>query len=582
MVFGYSSSQCAKASNAEEQAAAKAGQRRDPIATLGSSTIYAESVEKAFEQQKQQFMQMQSQQGGTTEPLAPGLEASSYAQAVVSQVTQAVITEVAKENGVIIADDAVRSNIEKALNEQLDRIKAQLISDKKLQTGASEADFDAALQKNMGISLAKVRTRTDEILADPVQKQQAVAEILQKDLLDKMKSKVNPSEDDVKKSTATMTVHRIFVSKTDRKVLDEALEAIKKGMKFEDAVNKYSQDPKFGDGKLTDNPRPFMMTQAFSDPGLADMKNAKAGFVSKVCEEIDGFAVYKVVTFTNDLKDYEKDRAKARDTLVTQLANAQYSAAVKAKQDKGDIAWKSAGFKALYEVGMALAKLDKSDTKFQEVLGMGGSADDMFGRRAMAYAKYFAMTQIWQKLDEAGKTKQAPKRIEVLQGMLEITDSPDLRLDMVDCFIRLKDKAVAEQLALAANNNFAYLGATGKLNFDKVVELSDKAKAAGLLDAKGEAEVLKAQDKWKAEYKRVQDEISKQKAEEEKMRKQAEEENKKAEAEAKKQDEAAKKQAASGRPGEPSPAPPTKPLDSSALGGAPSTTPPASPSKPGG
>lgn len=579
MVFGYSSTQCSRARNEEELMKQKQGSKQgEAIASLGTSSIFAESIEQAFAAQKDQFNQMQNQQGGQAEPIAPGIEASAYAQALVATVTQAVVSEVAKENGVTIADDAVRANLDKSMKEQLDRIKAQFISDKKLKTGASEAEFDAILQKEMGVSLAKVNERVEQILADPMQKSKAISEMLQKNLLDHFKSTINPTEDEVKLSAASMTVHRIFVSKADRNKLDEALEAIKKGMSFEDAVNKFSQDPKFGEGKITDNPRPFMMSQALGEPGLADMKNAKIGYVSKVCEEPDGYSVYKVLTMSNDPKEYEKNKAKLREGLVGQLANAKYSAAVKAKQDKGGISWKSTGFKALYDVGMALAKADNNSKVFDEVLNMNtANTADMYGQRAMAYAKYFAMSQVWNKLDDAGKTKRAPQKIEVLQSMLQVFDSPDLRLDMAECFLRLKDKAVVEQILLAANNNMSYLGANGKLNFDKVTETLAKAKTAGLVDAKAEGEILKAQGQWKTEYKRVQEEIAKQKAEEEKMRKQAEEESKKAEEEAKKKAETEKKSggASTATPG-------TKPLDSSALGGTPPATPPSAPAKPGG
>lgn len=503
--------------------------------TVGSTPVRADVVSMGMQQQMQETNQ---QFGGMADMLPPTFQAQAAGRAVAMLIDTASFLPLAEKNGIKLDDASLLAASKQEFEDTKQSVRSAYIQQGLIKPTATEAEFSEAVKKKEGRSIAEIEKERDEnlqkSLQDPAKKEDLRISLARTALVQGLMSRLKVSDDDVKKSFETITYKKIVLKSgmpggTPEVRAEAVLKALKGGMKFEAAMDKYSNEVPPAKQKLSTMAALTTGGAALeSDATLAPLKTLAAGKYSEVVDIPDGKAIYYVVTrdpnlpkdFATGIENYRRSVARQKVTADIDKQLAEF------KKQSGAVKWNSLGIQALYEYSMAPGTSpfgggNVDTAKMQEILTLaekGLAKSNGYDTEAAAMAQFGAIEALYMA-PGADQKALRPKRIASVEKLLETTESFRLRMDLVDLY--LEDKAnekAADQLLLAAQYNAA-LDDSGKQRYDQLFQKLTTMRAQNQLTTDQAKSVVAELDRWKkdkAENDRLEAEAKKAAAEAEK------------------------------------------------------------------
>jgi len=262
------------------------------VAEVNGVKIYNSELERQVQAQLGNHMdQFQGAEGQK-------MLATFKAQILDMLIDNELIVQEAKKKGFRVS--------KKEIDDRIKEIRGQFKSDQ---------EYKAALQQ-AGLTESDVPRQVERMI---------YAEKLLADLFKGVKATDKEIEDYYKKNEASFivpeSVKLSHIFSTSESTATKALEAIKGGMSFEEAVSKYSEDLATlqlkGDlGTQTAT----TLQQGFGDDFAKAVMALKAGEVSKVIKSAMGYHIVKVFA---KLPQAKKTLAEAKNDIILQVENAR-------------------------------------------------------------------------------------------------------------------------------------------------------------------------------------------------------------------------------------------------------------------
>jgi len=179
------------------------------------------------------------------------------AEVLEEQITQALIAQAAKKEGISISDRDLNREIDKLVDEQVKQERERAAQGKDM----TDQQFEMVIRNSMGKSLAAWR---EELKQSWEPRRPLIRQaLLHQKLTEKVAKVPNPSDEELKRSYDLLTIHHILIS-TDkrteeqaRKRAEEIMQKLKAGRDFARIAREFSDDPgsKQTGGSLGDIPR---------------------------------------------------------------------------------------------------------------------------------------------------------------------------------------------------------------------------------------------------------------------------------------------------------------------------------------
>lgn len=523
--------QCAKRSGPGDQGE---GEEKKVVATaigkVGSTDITLQSLEQNYTEMQAQF--------GKTELVSD--QALIYAAALRRIANDAAQDELATSKSVTVDDAAVKKQAEEMSAFQVENFKNSLIQQKKLKAGASQPDIDKAMSE---ATQGKIKSEADakkfivdKTLAEPSTLKSLKSTLIRQKLNEAMASGTTLSDDDLKASYSTLAVVRVFINKkpgTDsaakiKKVEDE----LKAGKSFESVVDTYSEDEAITGKKKSESQRPISGFQMFSNPEYAPFKTAKDGFVTGVIESELGYEIIKLIKKTSGIPpNFEKEKETQRKSILNMVGGSKVEAELKKLAETAK--WTDPTFDLLSKYSLAIdpATGELPSNKIAEFASVEPIKSSTEGVQQIAnLIVYKISNSVWKTYSDADKTKNADRRVAILQSSLQTADGPEIHLELAETLRAKGDKSAAEELMTAATRLHSVTSTGQKIFSDIGAELA-KQEAAKLISPEQAKEARAALEEWKKTKAQADAEEKKQaeeqrKAEEAAKKEQAEQEKK--------------------------------------------------------
>jgi len=470
-------------------------------ATVAGKPVSASALDAAIDGQAQQMAQY-------------GLPAEQSAQFIGSAIAQPLrgvaISTIAEKKGVMITDQSVRDFVAKQFQTAVDAARAQLIQQKKLKEGATEAELDAAIKKEFKRSLTEIKTeqnaKLDTDLKDPKTRGPILSQVAEPVLVASLASKSMPSADEAKKSFDELTVKRILLKETPGKDIKQeatkVYEEIKGGLSFEEAMDRYSRDIPQPKKRVSENTTTVTGKQ-LNEESYRPLATLKDGDVAEPYTSAEGTIIYKRVSTANKTpKEFDKDPDKFRLQLAEEKVRLDLS---KELDDvlKTGIVWKAKGYEALYKLATDTSNADPKlrETQLKGIVDLVKPLmKTAFGgeKRAASLAYLASMSNLWNTAG-ADKTKLRPDRIDSILGYLETSEDAALRMQLVDLYLEAKETdAASDSLVRIAASNTDYTPKGQQLYGDVTAKLAT-IKAAGSVPAAAITAVEAELTRWRKE-----------------------------------------------------------------------------------
>lgn len=493
------------------------------VAKVGSYAITTDEIDT-----------MMKQQGALTNPQD---EAMAYENVLKGIVTEALTLQLAEKSGIPLTDADLEKQAEAAIDQQLSMTKLQLVMQNKLKPTATDADFQAEVQKETGVDFKTFRAQrikaiTDQI-KDPATRPQMAAGLGRPILEAAIVSKLNPSEDEVKKSFEVLETKRIYVKGSDATAtLNKALSEIKAGLSFEAAMNRYSNDIPSPGKTVSESTTTVSAAMMGVEPAKKALLDLKPGEVSGVIAEDQGASVYKLISVKSNLpKDYEQRKAEYKNSYAQTLARNQVDKDLADLEKTTKIEWQSKGYKAIYDLRTALENHGSNEDfkKALQAVEQEASAanNDSVGEKVAGLANYVASNTLWSMATDAEKKAMLDSHVDAINQVLEYSESTDLRLELCTLFMQMKKGPEAARSLIEAARNNNDVSDEGQRSYNAIMSMESKLKAAGLL-AQGDEKALAVElDRWRSDKADAEKAIADQKKRDEEDLKQSEAEKKK-------------------------------------------------------
>lgn len=513
------------------------------VAKVGEYPVTEKAIWDMADQSLKQAMQQFSGQ------LPPGILATFVGSAIEQQINAGVLLKLAEDKGVKLDDDAVLNATDMAIKEEIESRKQQLIASGKIKADVTDAVFESVHEKEYGMKTAAFREQVlkqyGDALKDEAQRNQLLVQAANTLVMEKFMAEVPAADDTVKSFYDLYLCKRVFLKQDAHPGEDlikkaTAIKAeIAGGLKFADAMDKYTDDPPGPGKKKHDNEFQLDGKTAALNEAYAPITKQKPGEVGGPYSLGDqGVSLVVFNTKTNSAPpDFDQNKAKYIKEFKRDSAAGLLQEALK-KLKAGDlVTWESPAYHTMYdyvtfeqsEEGRKMDPKAKA-AKYEELLKRAEeSKSDPMGSRIAPLATFAIFNAIWGQSTEAQKAAMNDRRVEILTNVLQQMESADLRLELADMLATKKDGAgVTESLKQAAHSISSDFGATGQKTFTDIQSRLLKFKAANILTAAQEKEVRTILDDWvksKAQYDTYEAE---QKAKDEADRKAFEAEQKKA------------------------------------------------------
>lgn len=463
----------------------------------------------------------------------------SEGQKIDSLISGGLALILAKKENVDLSDSNVKQRI---ILQSLTSARQYLEGNGRLRPGASQQEFENAYKSaNGGESLPDARKRLEAQIdekfkndEDKVQAQSAAAPVL---LIDKFKSKFNPSEDEIKKQFDTIRLKLLAITPkmagvkpTDAKARDaqkakaEAiLKEIKAGTTFEAEMDKYLDKPKEKGKKASDESIPLPASSVAMNPFLGFISKMKPGQVSDVVEMPDGPTLVKFESQKIDLpKDYDAQKPQLLDKEAQNQAAKYVSDEIKKLDTAANVKWDSEGYHVLHD----FLAVDSSKTadpdrnkKLKDIISRAIAAQtNPIGGDAAAAAARLALRSVASGLPAAEASKLTT---QVLAIYVQQFPEVDAKIELAEAYVKAGDgDNAAATLKDAADVNSVRTDEEGKANWDLMNKAIKDGQEKKLLSADAVKSLDAAYAKWLKDYAAEQQ----QKKEDEAQRKKTEEE----------------------------------------------------------
>lgn len=496
----------------------------------------------------------------------PREQSGILASALFDLVNYAIQIDLAKRQGVDLSDASVRKIVgDDTVARMESQERAQLEATGKLKAGATKSEFEAALKAANKPAPDQVRAQQvqqlDEFLSNAATAILARGFAASTALRNSIRARIRPTDDQLKRFGSTLVTQRVLLrfnpSDKDkvRAKADSVLKEIQGGLDFKKAMTQYSQDSPNPGKPLAESISRLPMQFMSMMPGMDQLEGLSAGQTSGVIETFEGYAIYRIQAV-----EPPTDFAKVKTMLQTSYVDAQTTKEFDAMIEKERAAAVQKitvpGFRALVDIQLAILESGKN-TNWQKLFDQATEAmigGDAIGMRAAAFARMETHSRLWASLSADQKAERRQERVEVLTEALQNSESVDFRMELVDLLAEMKSPEAGKELLAAATAN-NQPSARGQQYFADVNARLIKLREAKLIDDATAKQVETEQKRWVEDKRLFDEEMARQKREEEEARKQAEAEAKAEEAKARPtpqaRDEAAKGDAESG-PGAPS------------------------------
>jgi hypothetical protein len=501
------------------------------VVTVAGKPVTGETIELALAQQREQM-------GGMALP--PEQAATFTGYAITSALTGAAMEAVAAKNGIEFKDADIKSAFDKQFQAQVDQFRQQMEMQKKLKPGASEAELMALIEKEVKKPLSKIKEdawkQISDALADPQKRGQVLQGFAQPMLVEALAAKAAPSDSDLLSTYNTLTVKRVLLKDENGKSAVTEAERIRNeisgGLKFEDAMNRYSKEIPLPNKRVSENTLTVSGRQ-FSEDVYRPLAGLKAGDVSVPVTTPEGVVIYKVVSIKADVPpDFEKNKTKYREQLAKERGEAEMRRQTDAILKGADVKWQSPGYEALFKLSNDQAspdpKVRQSNLEAVAKLAEDALVKAQGGERKVASLALFGALSQLATLPGADAKALSDRKISAINSILESEEDAALRLQLVDLYTEKGDKLAASDALLKAaqyNSDYTPQGQTRYSDLQaKLRTLTQK----GFVDAKAEAAIKKEFDRWLKEKITFEKQQAEQKAADEAAAKKAAEEAKNA------------------------------------------------------
>ncbi len=533
------------------------GQAANEQETGPAAVQIGEAMIPAMDVEHQAQLKLAQQQMGS---MNPKMEVFAIAQVLDESIGRAANEVVAAQIAPDLSDATIRAETIKQLDQFIADAKQRYIDEKKMKPTASAKEFEELFKKEMGGETPdQVRKKAledlDANLNDPARKEAYLKQIAPQMAFNKLKASFSPSDAEVKASFDTYVLKRVMISTSNKTPTEadaqakKALAEAKGGAKFEDVMNRYSNDmppgPNKKVGEVVINLGPTDLAQ---NAAMAPIAQLKPGQISEVIEVPEGKAFYKMISVKNNAPaDFAKNPKKYKEKYINDRAMAEFQKRAEAVSKSEQVKFPLPGYQTLrdyYKTSTDFMLMQNPDEFAKKVRSIADSAKAAMSDSNPAddhvalITWYAAVDDLWNRAKADPKQAEAlrAERLETVQNVLQQTENFTLRMELVDMGMAAKDATLASSKLVEAarlNNTF---DTTGDQQFREIQTRVARLKAAKLITAEQAAEVEKEQQRWRTEK------VVSQQAEKE-FKAQQEAEKKKAAAETKQFDEEQKKMA---------------------------------------
>ncbi len=435
------------------------------LATIGGASVTLKEFSTLIERQMQSM-------GGSTDPATTGMIYANVAQSLVSR---ALVQSIASEKGLTVSDQEIRDEQRASVDSSLLQYKIQMIQSKLLKADATEADFASAYEIQAGRSLADAKKQIDaeleKAIADPAQRADLAFSTLGKKVTNSYKSTITLTDTDLKKGFDTYTTKRIIAYSNKQvtgkweaipkasqdKLLADAQAALKGGMSFEDAMGKFSDDPKPATLKTKGESTVDLQYSILTfDKALEPILKLKIGEVSAILQTSSGPAIYKLYKIQSKIPaDFEKSKVTIREGRINELANKAASEDLRRRLK--DVKYESKVLKELvdWRVAMSDPEISADKAKRKESLKKSYEAvkdldEPILGENVLSIAQYAIFKDYFDSLSPEEMKEFAAERLELMAKVLEASPHIQSSHELAKLALEQKDADVAVQALTGA------------------------------------------------------------------------------------------------------------------------------------
>lgn len=473
----------------------------------------------------------------------PREQSGILASALFDLVNYGIQIDLAKKQGVDLSDASVRKIVgDDTVANMESQERAQLEATGKLKAGATQSEFEAALKAADKPAPDQVRAdqvrQIDQLLADPATVILARGYAASTALRNSIRARIRPTDDQLKRFGSTLVTQRVLLrsNPSDKEKVkakaESILEEIKGGLDFKRAMAQHSQDNPNPGKSLAESISRLPMQFMGMMPGMDQLEGLNAGQMSGVIETFEGFAIYRVQAIEPPT-DFAKLKTMLQSSYVDAQTTKQFDEMVKKERAAAVQKITVPGFRALLDIQLAILESGKN-ADWQKLFDQATEAmtgGDAIGMRAAAFARMETHSRLWASLTADQKAERRQERVEVLTEALQGSESVDFRLELVDLLLEMKSpEAGIELFAAASANNQP--SARGQQYFGDINARLLKLREAQLINDDAAKQIEAEQRRWVDEKRLFDEEMARQKREEEEARKRAEAEAKAEEAKA--------------------------------------------------
>ncbi|MFN3728411.1 MAG: hypothetical protein ACK4XJ_01685 [Fimbriimonadaceae bacterium] len=518
------------------------------VAEVAGVTINAAEVDSTANLQLSYF-------GAALENLPASFETNVYHNAMKELFNQARMVKLGQTRGISLRDEDILKGAEQQFDKAYVEWKQMKIDEGVLKADSTTEEVAAKFKEELGKTFEEIKKERMDGLKDqllrPDQRNNVIAGHVRSMLYDDELSKLNISDDELKRAFQTADVKKIVLdrAKVDggdaRKFAQEIVEKVKSGeYKFEQAMDRFSHAAPIEGKRLSETIDKIALRQALTDESMVPLRTANKGDIVVIDSPV-GAEVIFVVDIVGDVPaDFESAKDRHRRDVLGPRANEIITKLVEELAAEYPVSWKSPGYEVLYEVSEALSNLTTADYErrvqvLEPLYERSLTAQsDLVGRNMATLASYTAIEGIWDRASEEQRKAWADKYLAAIDTIVSVQPKPALIFQKIEILAQQGNPAAWDALVdLAVSTRD--LTPAGQQRFSQIFRVEDQLTEKGLANEAAAAKIQAEYDRWNA------DKVMQEQAEAE-AAKRMEEERKRFEEEEKKRAEEAASGATSG------------------------------------
>lgn len=486
----------------------------EEIATIGDFKVYLGPIQK-------QVNGSPSQGGGGVNPLTSTASdyATAYARALDTQVTQCLLLEVAKQNGFPLDDDAILEAMGSQIDQQFDQQKMMApFQDKSLPQNMTDQQFSDYFKKKNGKTPAEQKAaeldQYKQLLSDPQMRDNMLHGLANDIVMNGFSKSIPVSDDDLKHSRDEYVTKRILFlpdkhkGQDLEKLADQVDADLKsKKIKFEDAMDKYSDESVAKGKKAHDNTNEVDTMTWKTNPDYEKVRDLKQGEISDVIpNKPSGYAIYQLENVISPpIPNFDKTKNDIKKQYLQTLAAEKLQDGLKQLRASGAIKWDDPDWGLLEDWYQATTGQDSgfsAKPKAEQLKIDQGFVDKAMSAKQDPPAFLTAagaFDPIWTAASEVEKKSLSDEYEKILTGFAAQFPCFTARMEIVKLAAEkgTKEKDVVFQNLMAAVqiNQQGVSDPSGQVNFSDIARATDQYHEKGLLTSE---QVSQVQDKLDA------------------------------------------------------------------------------------